>query len=178
VEAKVRIAGEADASALAGIVRAAFGKVAQQFELTKANAPTHPSNCEKEWIQRDMQRGLDYYLLAIGEELVGCYGLDRGRSSEASFQRLAVLPSHQGRGLGQLLVRHALQVSLAAGAQSVKVSIIAQHCSLARWYRRLGFMDVERRRFDQLPFEVLYLRYSLAVASTDAVAAGLHRGLM
>jgi GNAT superfamily N-acetyltransferase len=161
MEARIRIAGEADIPTVAAIIRAAFEDVARQFQLTRDNAPTHPSNCEEAWIRRDMPRGVDYHLLTVGDESVGCYGYHKGLSSEASFQRLAVLPSHQQRGLGRMLVQHALRLSRAAGARSVKIGIVAQHRALAEWYVKLGFVEAERRRFEHLPFEVLYLCHSL-----------------
>jgi len=61
-------------------------------------------------------------------------------------------------GLGRRLVDRALQEARFSGAAAVSIGIIAE---LRDWYRRIGFVEAETRRFDQLPFEVEFLRYDL-----------------
>lgn len=69
-----RSAGPADTRLVADLVRAAFQPVAARFGLDRDNAPTHPSNCEPSWIERDFDRGIEYRILELDGEAVGCFG--------------------------------------------------------------------------------------------------------
>ena len=41
----------------------AFRGVAERFGLTDENCPRHASNCTADWIEKDMDRGVTYFVL-------------------------------------------------------------------------------------------------------------------
>jgi N-acetylglutamate synthase-like GNAT family acetyltransferase len=157
----IRRAGPGDAAALARLIACAFQEVARRFALTPANAPTHPSNCRPEWVAADLGRGVSYFLISRDETGLGCVALESASSELCYLERLAVHPSARRRGLGARLVGHALAEARSRGAGKVSVGIIAAQSELVEWYRRLGFLLGEARRFEHLPFEVRFMTCDL-----------------
>lgn len=157
----IRAATCEDAEVVARVVRTSFRDVALRFDLTPENAPTHPSNCQADWIRSELSRGLSYYLLCSHGLVAGCVALELASPSVAYLERLGVLPEQRGRGFGVALVRHALRQAQSAGASVVSVGVIAEHTELVSWYEHIGFARAGTRRFPHLPFEVSYLERAL-----------------
>jgi ribosomal protein S18 acetylase RimI-like enzyme len=72
----------------------------------------------------------------------------------ASIQNIGVTAEHRGRGLGTLLIRHALAGLRDAGLVRVYLEVTAQNEGAVRLYERLGFAKVR----------VLYKTQDLVVA--------------
>ncbi len=62
------------------------------------------------------------------------------RQGEGEFRMLAVEPAARGRGLGELLVRHCLTRSQAAGDHAMALSTMEEMTGAHRIYGRLGFV--------------------------------------
>ena len=92
-------------------------------------------------------------LIAIdGDEVVGHVQLtDTGRPTEAEIKSLAVLPTHQGRGIGRELVTAAIAVARADGRATVVVATAAADVGNLRFYQRVGFRmrAIERDAFTE-----------------------------
>jgi N-acetylglutamate synthase-like GNAT family acetyltransferase len=161
VEAQIRRATLGDATALTEIIRQSYRDVAGRFRLDPENCPTHPSNCERDWIESDLSRGVSYFILSSGGVACGCVAVERASAELSYLERLGVLPDRRKAGLGRQLVECALREARSSGAGAVSIGIIAEHSELRDWYRRLGFIETGTRRFDHLPFEVAFLRYEL-----------------
>lgn len=58
---------------------------------------------------------------------------------EGEFRALAVAPAGRGRGVGEALVRHCLDLAAGSGATSVVISTAGWMATAHRLYRRLGF---------------------------------------
>jgi ribosomal protein S18 acetylase RimI-like enzyme len=157
VKIEIRDATCEDAEIVARVIRTSFRDVALRFGLTPENAPTHPSNCQSDWIQSELSRGVSYYLLCSHGLAAGCVALEFASPSVAYLERLGVLPDQRGRGFGIELVRHCLWKARSAGATVVSVGVIAEHTELVSWYEHLGFARTVTRRFPHLPFRVSYL---------------------
>ena len=159
MEATIRQATSEDAEVLARIIRSSFRDVAERFKLERENAPTHPSNCQPDWIRSDPGRGVSYYLLCSQGSVAGCVALEFASASVAYVERLGVAPEQRGRGFGAELLRHVLRQARSAGARVVSVGVIAEHKELVSWYQRLGFTQAGTRRFPHLPFTVSHLEH-------------------
>ena len=151
MDVTIRQATSEDAEVVARIIRSSFRDVAERFNLEPENAPTHPSNCQPDWIRSDLDRGVFYYLLCSHGSVAGCVALEFASSSVAYLERLGVPPEQRGRGFGAELVRHALRQARSAGATVVSVGVIAEHTELVSWYEHLGFAQVRTRRFPRWP---------------------------
>ena len=161
VDATIRKATSEDAEVVARVIRSSFREVAERFHLEPENTPTHPSNCQPDWIRSDLGRGVSYYLLFSYESVAGCVALEFASSSLAFLERLGVPPEHRGQGFGAALVRHALLQARLGGVAVVSVGVIAEHTELISWYEHLGFAQAGTRRFPHLPFTVAYLEHVL-----------------
>lgn len=156
----IREATSNDAAGLASLIREAFADVARRFGLTPENCPTHPSNCQAFWIERELAEGCRYWILEDDSLAVGCISVERVDKDLFHLKRLAVLPASRRRGFGEALVRHVLGVAEAAGAGCIELHLIADHQGLERWYAKLGFRFTHRSRYEHLPFAVTEMRWT------------------
>ena len=62
------------------------------------------------------------------------------RLGEGEFRMLAVAPGHQGRGIGEALVRHCLARSVEAGHAAMVLCSLPGQRGAHRVYERLGFV--------------------------------------
>ena len=101
---RIREADVSDVDVLVDIIRTANQVVADQLGLTLDNAPTHPSNCQPDWIKRDFSRGITYYILEGDDYPIGCVAFEQSENRVCYLERLAVRPSYQKQGFGKRLV--------------------------------------------------------------------------
>ena len=160
MEYTIRKCTRGDVGILAEIIRGSFRGVAERFGLTVENCPRHASNCTADWIEKDMDRGVTYFVLESEGRAVGSVALERAKPEVCYLERLAVLPDHRKRGFGKALVAHALSEAGALGCRRVGIGVIADQAELKDWYRGLGFAETENREFPQLPFLVTFMFYT------------------
>jgi GNAT superfamily N-acetyltransferase len=69
------------------------------------------------------------------------------RASETTFElaKMAVTPSHQGRGIGERLARAAIDYARASGGSRMYLETNNRLPNAIRLYERLGFAHAERR---------------------------------
>jgi N-acetylglutamate synthase-like GNAT family acetyltransferase len=154
---KIRDAVNSDVEVLVDMIRTSYDDVAERFGLTLENSPTHPSNCRAEWLLREMNRGVIFYILENENQPVGCVALEQVNDEVCYLERLAVLPTQRRQGFGEALVRHILSKARLLHARRVDIGIIAEHHELFEWYGKLGFEEVESKTFPQLIFRVAFM---------------------
>lgn len=152
----IRMATRDDISLLTKLIRTSFHSVAERFNLTETNCPTHPSHCTDEWIRRDFDAGRDYFILE-DEEPVGCFALEAADGGVFYLERLAVLPDKRRCGRGSALVRHMLDEAKRRGGTTVGIGIIDEQHDLKQWYETLGFHLTGTKVFPNLPFTVAFM---------------------
>jgi N-acetylglutamate synthase-like GNAT family acetyltransferase len=157
----IRNASKDDIPLLATVISTSFRDVAERFGLTAENCPKHPSNYTVDWIERDVARGMHYFVLEETDGICGCVALEKAGAEDCYLERLAVLPEKRRRGLGQALVEKVIAEARGLGAARVGIGIIAQQTELKRWYEKLGFIEGDTRTFAHLPFEVMFMSRAL-----------------
>lgn len=157
---RIRTCIREDIDVLAETIRESFRDVAERFGLTGENCPRHPSNCRPDWVEKDMDRGVSYFVLESDGRVAGCVALELVRPGLCNLERLAVLPDHRNRGFGKAMVAHVLSEAEKLGCRDVRIGVIADHAELKDWYRRLGFVETESRKFAHLPFLVTFMHYA------------------
>ena len=157
----IRAATFDDIPVLAAIIRSAYRTVADRFDLTAENCPKHPSNCTGAWIEADFSRGVSYFLLESSGRTEGCAALEKAGPDTCYLERLAVLPDSRRHGCGKMLVDFIFEQARALGCRKVGIGIIAEQEDLRQWYERIGFQAKGTKRFDHLPFTVLFMEYGL-----------------
>lgn len=158
---KIRTCTQEDTGVLAETIRSSFKDVAKRFGLTQENSPRHPSNCTQDWIQKDMERGVTYFIIENENFVAGCVGLELANSEVCYIERLAVLPNQRHRGFGKALVTHVLSKAKLLGVHRVNIGIIAEHTELKNWYKGIGFVERESKIFSHLPFRVTFMSYEV-----------------
>jgi N-acetylglutamate synthase-like GNAT family acetyltransferase len=153
----IRDATAADAALLAELVAAAFRDVAERFELTPANCPSHPSFCTAAWISAEMHKGVRFFVAEKNGAACACYGMQVTGRDACRIERLATLPDSRRAGVGSALLGHARVQAKAAGVTQVEVSVLSDHAELRRWYEKRGFVLSGTARYPHLPFEVSFL---------------------
>jgi len=153
----IRDATRNDIPDLAQLIHKAYRDVAQKFNLTPTNCPSHPSNCQPEWLEKSIDKGIEYFILENEKSLCGCAALEQADPNVCYLERLAVLPPYRHKGYGRALVQHGLTAAAARGVNRVEIAIITQHADLKAWYKQLGFRATHTRAFDHLPFDVTFM---------------------
>lgn len=77
------------------------------------------------------------------EENCGTVQGVRDREGVGAIQNLGVTPSHRGRGLGAILMAHALSGFRQAGVKRVYLEVTAENVGAIRLYERLGFRTIK-----------------------------------
>jgi ribosomal protein S18 acetylase RimI-like enzyme len=157
---RIRACTRKDIDVLVETIRGSFRDVAERFGLTGENCPRHPSNCTADWIGKDMDRGVTYFVLDSDDRVAGCVALELVRPGLCNLERLAVLPDQRMRGFGKALVTHVLSQAGKQGCHEVRIGVIADQSELKDWYRRLGFVETESREFAHLPFLVTFMLHT------------------
>ena len=158
---RIRAAVRDDIPMLAKLIREANRDVAERFHLTPENAPKHTSNCQNDWIETAMDKGVAFYVLECEQVPCGCVAMEHAKPELCYLERLAVLPRYRRRGFGEALVRHVFHEAHQRQIQRVEIGTIAEHVELTRWYEKLGFTLKETRAFPHLPFQVAFLGIDL-----------------
>jgi diamine N-acetyltransferase len=158
---QIRPANRDDVATLAVLVSEANKDVAIQFGLNAENCPKHPSFCTTAWVEADLARGEQYFILEEAGLPVGCVAYERPGPGRAYLNRLSVLAEHRKRGAGARLVEHIVQLAAQDSVASISIGVIGEHAELKRWYENLGFRCGEVKRFPHLPFSVQYMAYRL-----------------
>ena len=161
MSSKIRSCTEEDIQVLAETIRKSFQDVAERFGLTPENAPSHPSNCTVDWIRKDMEHGVTYFAMENKNHTIGCVALELANTEVCYLERLAVLPDQRRRGFGKAMVNHVLSEAKILGVNYVSIGIIAEQTELKDWYKRLGFAEVESKKFPHLPFRVIFMSYGI-----------------
>lgn len=139
------------------VIRAAFRTVAEQFDLTEQNCPSHPSFMTAAQLRAELDNGMKLYGLFQDDCLLGTVGLKQPEEDKYSLERLAVLPEYHRQGCGRKLVEFICETTKVRGGRRVGIAIINEHTTLKAWYTKLGFNEVELKQFAHLPFTVCFM---------------------
>ena len=88
-----------------------------------------------------------YHCLVLDQEghLFG-YGVMTVAAEEAHLLTLSIATECQGKGWGERLLRHFIQIAGAEHARSIFLDVRVSNQAAARLYERIGFRRVGRRR--------------------------------
>jgi N-acetylglutamate synthase-like GNAT family acetyltransferase len=161
MEFLIRDATNKDITLLATLIRNSFLDIAERFNLTPQNCPTHPSNCKTEWIESALKKGIKYYILEKKNVPCGCVALERAQSDVFYLERLSVLPQFRRNGFGEAMVNHAVNEAKRLGAHRIEIGIISDHIELREWYKIFGFSVKNENQFEHLPFKVTFMSRDL-----------------
>ncbi|MHA7262065.1 ribosomal protein S18-alanine N-acetyltransferase [Arthrobacter sp. TMN-37] len=96
----------------------------------------------EEFFRPDTRR---YVVAEVDGEIVGYAGV-MVIDSTADIQTIAVLPAHEGRGIGTALLRELLAEAARRGAREVLLEVRADNPRAQLLYSRTGFEKIATRR--------------------------------
>ena len=157
-ELLVRRATEADAAAVASVIRQSFRRQVEALGITRDASPGYVGFETARRVRRRMARGDRVWLGCIDDRAVAtvsCRLLGVGGAGEVL--RLGVLPAFRGCEYGRVLMEVAEGELVGAGVGVVELSIVRQFEGLRRHYAGLGYVGERVERFASLPFEVEFM---------------------
>ncbi|MCR4886421.1 MAG: GNAT family N-acetyltransferase [Clostridiales bacterium] len=149
-----RLTGD-DLPACAEVIRRSFLTVAEEFGLTPENAPRYAAfaTTEEALRQRIADPRRPMFACFDGQgRMAGCYGLSDLGNGTCEMERLCVLPALRRRGVGEMLVRHAIKQAREAGFGKITIGIVEENKALKKWYEGFGFASVSTKKYDFFPF--------------------------
>jgi GNAT superfamily N-acetyltransferase len=114
-------------------------------ELNRAWIETLFTLEEADWkVLRDpeaaiINRGGQIFFAVDGQQAVGTAAAIWARPGIVELAKMAVTPSHQGRGLGERLGRAVIDYARSAGADKIYLETNSKLANAIRLYERLGF---------------------------------------
>ncbi len=122
---------------------AAFGAVNDPLDLkTYIDRAFHPKTLERELDNPDSL----FYFALEGENILGYFKLNRGdaqtedQGSEAmELERLYVLETHQGKGLGSLMLKEVIQLARGDNKKRLWLGVWQHNPGAIRLYLRHNF---------------------------------------
>ena len=110
----------------------------QSLRLVASRARDH-----EVWVAEDRETGS--LLATVATPRPGSWISELGQTGELDFRLLAVDPSARGRGLGELLTRHVLELGRERGVQRVVMNSGPEMLGAHRLYDRMGFRRLPER---------------------------------
>lgn len=145
-----------EAATVAGLLGLGFRDVAERFDFTFERCPTFPAYITAERIAYEAGAGTRFFVIGERGEARGCVGL-KIEDGRCWMVRLAVAPQYRHLGVGRALVEYAEGEARRAGFGRVDIAVVGENRVLCAWYEMLGYRACETKRFDHLPFTVVYM---------------------
>lgn len=95
-----------------------------------------------ETIAQEMAAGVIWELALLDEEPIGYLALACPGNDHCELTKLYLLPEHQGHGLGQKMLAHAMELAHRHGCTEVRLRVNKQNTRALRAYERAGFAIV------------------------------------
>lgn len=140
------------------VIHRAFGTVAEEFGYTPENAPTFPAFIPAIVLTEMASKGAKFFGAFEGETLAGTVAVESAHDGLFYLERLAVLPEYRHSGAGKLLMDRAFDEVRRLGGKKVSIAIVDENAVLKDWYIRYGFVPVETKRYERLPFAVTFMK--------------------
>jgi RimJ/RimL family protein N-acetyltransferase len=114
--------------------------------------PPHSVEKTRAFVMGNIASGVPHWIVEEGGQLVGWCGCDITRPSDnEAFQHagrlgMGLLAAARGRGLGEKLLRAAMEAGWAFGFSRVQLEVFATNARAMALYRKVGFVDEGVRR--------------------------------
>ena len=174
----IRKIKETETEAFAELIRRSFLTVADEFGLTKENAPRFSAfGPDGEHLAKQLSEGHSRMYGYFAEDRpVGYYSLFLFGGNTIELRDLCVLPEYRNRGIGGELMEHAFREAAETGATLMRIGIVADDISLRKWCEGKGFEQAGAHKFDFVPYTLGFMMKRLVEPKGwDPSQAGLYR---
>jgi ribosomal protein S18 acetylase RimI-like enzyme len=143
------------------IIIDSFKTVAEEFNLTRENCPTHPSFITFKNFMGYKDKGLKFFGLFENYKQIGFIAVEKANDTLYYIEKLSVLPEYRHKGYGKKLINFVFDFVKNAGGEKISIAIIDKSKILKDWYKSNGFIEINKKDFKQLPFTVCFLEKGL-----------------
>ncbi|WP_369725739.1 MULTISPECIES: N-acetyltransferase family protein [unclassified Bradyrhizobium] len=101
------------------------------------------------FVARNVKRGYPQIVAIEGGAVIGWCNVppaSRAVSAHVGDLFMGLLPEFRGRGIGERLLRQAIQASDAFGFRRIELGVFASNTAAAALYRKVGFVEEGTRR--------------------------------
>ena len=114
--------------------------------LVELEAACFPDAWPRSSLQSTLEDDKSFVMLALDDGVVAGYATAWTLGDEGELPRIAVLPQFRGRGIGEALLRAAMQECRRRGAGALFLEVRQSNQAARRLYEKCGFHEVGRRR--------------------------------
>lgn len=147
------IVSEAELTNSVNVVRESFITVANQFQLTRENAPTNAAFIEFENLLNMKEKDVHLFGVFKDEIQIGFFTIEKNKHLYY-LNKLAVLPGYRHNGCGKKMLDFVFEYVKRAGGGKISIGIINENLVLKNWYIQNGFTKTAIKNYPHLPFEV------------------------
>lgn len=145
------------------VITESFMTVADEFGFTIENAPRFTAFATTEerlyWHLDGEHRPM--YAFYDDGKIVGYYSLLLQDNHECELNNLCVLSVYRHKGIGEVLLKHALNLAKKLKCNKVNIGIVEENTLLKKWYEDFGFVHTGTQKFDFFPFTCGYMEKKL-----------------
>ena len=158
----IRKLTENDLEEAVNVIRSSFMTVAEEFNITKENAPAFTAFATdmdrlRTWMFEQHRPMYGYF---VDGEMAGYYNL-MIKDKECELGSLSVLPEYRHKHIGRTLLEDSLTKAAEYGCTIMKLSIVEENTVLRKWYEDQGFIHTGTVKYDFFPFTCGYLEKEL-----------------
>lgn len=145
-----------DFTKLAEVLNQSFATVAEEFGLTKENAPTNNAFISGEELKSQLTGDREFYVYEEDGKPIGFIAIERSPNMPDTFfiEKLAVIPDCRHLGIGIQLMNFASERITKLGGKRISIGLINSNETLKEWYAKQGYVTFEIKTFEHLPFDV------------------------
>ena len=145
------------------VIRRSHQTVADEFGFTPENAPRYVAFATDENRLTWHMDGEHRLMFADDENGVirGYYSLLLKNDGECELGSLSVLPEYRHQGIGEKLLKHAMDTARQQHCKVINLGIVEENTVLRQWYERNGAVHTGTEKYDFFPFTCGYMKFCL-----------------
>jgi ribosomal protein S18 acetylase RimI-like enzyme len=150
-----------DYEASARVIREAFLTVAEEFNITRENAPSNGAFIEADALEMLADKGVKLFNVYEDGALAGFFALEDAGEGVYYLEKLSVIPEKRHNGIGKTIMDYSQEYVKRHSGKKISIAIIDENAVLKRWYIDYGFAEVRLKTFEHLPFTVCFMELPL-----------------
>jgi len=144
---------------IAKLLNESFSAVAEEFNITRENCPSHNAFIEWETLYNKMNSNTEFYLLESSGYFIGFIAIEKSKKEKGTFyiEKVAIHPDYRHKGKGKQIMEFAEKRIKELDGKRISVGLINENVRLKDWYKSLGYSETGVKVFGHLPFDVCYM---------------------
>ena len=139
------------------IIQQSFSDIAEKFNITRDNCPTHTSFTTMQNLQHHWDNGYLMHGYYLNNTMIGYASLEIKGLSTFELRNLAVLPEYRHMGYGKQILDFCKMKVRELNGNIITLGIIEENTMLKNWYIANGFIHIGTKLFEHLPFTVGFM---------------------